>query len=269
MPFPDYIEKKPKIIFFTDFDGTISNQDSCDWLIEHEGYGYAKMQEGFQAVYDGKRTYGEVSCEQFESIKTPFDQCIEKILTHVELDEHFITFYEWCISASIPLVILSGGLTPIIRALLGRAIGHELRGVEIIANSVVVRNGFESLNDQGGAWRVQFHDENIYGHDKACAIQPYTKHREGLPKHEKSILLYAGDGVSDLSAAKETDLLFAKQGEDKYLVKYCKQQKIPFTEFKNWKEILEITQDLYHDSKSVRQVIEQNRGVLEGNDSHI
>lgn len=33
MPFPDYVDKNPKIIFFTDFDGTISNQDSCDWLV--------------------------------------------------------------------------------------------------------------------------------------------------------------------------------------------------------------------------------------------
>lgn len=28
-------------------------------------------------------------------------------------------------------------------------------------------------------------------------------------------MFYAGDGVSDLSAAKETDLLFAKQGRGK------------------------------------------------------
>jgi 2-hydroxy-3-keto-5-methylthiopentenyl-1-phosphate phosphatase len=29
-------------------------------------------------------------------------------------------------------------------------------------------------------------------------------------------MFYAGDGVSDLSAAKETDLLFAKKGHGKY-----------------------------------------------------
>ena len=30
-------------------------------------------------------------------------------------------------------------------------------------------------------------------------------------------MFYAGDGVSDLSAAKETDLLFAKKGHGTYL----------------------------------------------------
>jgi 2-hydroxy-3-keto-5-methylthiopentenyl-1-phosphate phosphatase len=32
-------------------------------------------------------------------------------------------------------------------------------------------------------------------------------------------MFYAGDGVSDLSAAKETDLLFAKKGHGKVFFK--------------------------------------------------
>lgn len=211
-------------------------------------------------------TYSEVSYEQFESIKTPFNQCIERVLTHISLDEHFITFYEWCMSVSVPIVILSGGLTPIIQALLTKSIGHELRGIEIVANSVVVQNKFRSVDDEGGAWRVQFHDDSVFGHDKASTIRQYAKHREGMPEHEKPILLYAGDGVSDISAAKEADLLSAKQGEGMCaqdftlcssilhwqlilhlvpgLENYCKQQNIPFTKFKIWKDILEITKDL-------------------------
>ena len=47
-----------------------------------------------------------------------------------------------------------------------------------------------------------------FGHDKALEIRPYAN----LPDDKRPILFYAGDGVSDLSAAKETDLLFAKAG---------------------------------------------------------
>ena len=32
-----------------------------------------------------------------------------------------------------------------------------------------------------------------------------------MPESERPVMFYAGDGVSDLSAAKETDLLFAKK----------------------------------------------------------
>ncbi len=38
-----------------------------------------------------------------------------------------------------------------------------------------------------------------------------------LPVGERPVLFYAGDGVSDLSAARETDLLFAKAGRGMWL----------------------------------------------------
>lgn len=51
-----------------------------------------------------------------------------------------------------------------------------------------------------------------FGHDKSLAIRPYAAHIAKLPDSERPTLFYAGDGVSDLSAARETDLLFAKKG---------------------------------------------------------
>ena len=48
-----------------------------------------------------------------------------------------------------------------------------------------------------------------YGHDKSITIRPYAN----LPDGQRPTLFYAGDGVSDLSAASETDLLFAKEGK--------------------------------------------------------
>jgi 2-hydroxy-3-keto-5-methylthiopentenyl-1-phosphate phosphatase len=53
--------------------------------------------------------------------------------------------------------------------------------------------------------------DSHFGHDKSREIRPYAN----LPDAERPTLFYAGDGVSDLSAAKETDLLFAKKGHGK------------------------------------------------------
>lgn len=47
-----------------------------------------------------------------------------------------------------------------------------------------------------------------FGHDKSLTIRPYAQ----LPADQRPWMFYAGDGVSDLSAARETDLLFAKEG---------------------------------------------------------
>jgi 2-hydroxy-3-keto-5-methylthiopentenyl-1-phosphate phosphatase len=54
-----------------------------------------------------------------------------------------------------------------------------------------------------------------FGHDKSIEIRQYAK----LPDGIRPTMFYAGDGVSDLSAAKETDLLFAKKGHGKASLK--------------------------------------------------
>jgi hypothetical protein len=64
-----------------------------------------------------------------------------------------------------------------------------------------------------------------FGHDKSKAIKPYA----ALPADHRPILVYCGDGVSDISAARETDLLFAKKGRD--LVTHCLQENVPFYPF--------------------------------------
>lgn len=51
---------------------------------------------------------------------------------------------------------------------------------------------------------------SIHGHDKSIEIRKYSS----LPN--RPTMFYAGDGVSDLSAAKETDLLFAKADKGDY-----------------------------------------------------
>jgi 2-hydroxy-3-keto-5-methylthiopentenyl-1-phosphate phosphatase len=157
--------------------------------------------------------YSEASRLQIESIKLGFDQCVEKAIAHVQLDERFLDFYNWASSAGIPVVVLSGGLTTLIEATLEKLIGRKPQDIEVVTNSVVTKEGFKSINEDGGAWRVQFRDDSIYGNDKARAIKLYLEHRETIDEADKPILLFAGDGISDLGAAGQTDLLFAKHGK--------------------------------------------------------
>lgn len=65
-------------------------------------------------------------------------------------------------------------------------------------------------------------------------------------------MLYAGDGVSDLSAARESNLLFAKEGQD--LVTYCEREGIPFTTFKDWTDIMRETTQIHSGEKSVKNI---------------
>ena len=59
-------------------------------------------------------------------------------------------------------------------------------------------------------------------------------------------------GVSDLSAARETDLLFAKKGYD--LVSYCEREGVPFTLFENWKSIMATTKAIFEGTTTAKDV---------------
>ena len=145
-----------------------------------------------------------------DSVSTPFPECIKYLCDNVKLDPHFKGFYQWARENGVPVIVLSSGMEPIIRSLLTNLIGPDADAIEIISNDVVDRPG--KSKDQEGGWTIQFHDDSGFGHDKSLAIRPYAKHFADRPEESRPTMLYAGDGISDLSAASETDLLFAKKG---------------------------------------------------------
>ncbi len=87
-------------------------------------------------------------------------------------------------------------------------------------------------------------------------IRPYREHFVKNPNEPKPILFYAGDGVSDLSAARETDLLFAKKGHD--LIVYCEREGIPFTVFEDWRSILDTTKAIFDGKTTVQKVADES-----------
>ena len=146
-----------------------------------------------------------------DSIKAPYSQCIELLKKNIRLDPHFKDFYLWAKSADIPVIILSSGMRPIIRTLLSQLLGPEADEIDILCNEMVDRPGMN--REEPGGWTIQYHDDSGFGHDKSLTIRPYREHFEKNLNEKRPTLLYAGDGVSDLSAARETDLLFAKKGK--------------------------------------------------------
>ncbi|KAG5992206.1 hypothetical protein E4U43_003825 [Claviceps pusilla] len=223
----------PKFIFFTDFDGTVTTADSNDYMTDNLGFGVEKRIQGNKDVLFGKKHFRDSFQEMMDSITTPYNECIDILLQNIQLDPGFKEFYDWSRENNVPIVILSGGMTPIIRALLDRLLGPGW-DIQIVSNDVTPREG-KSINEKDG-WTIKFHDDSIHGHDKSIEIRKYSS----LPN--RPIMFYAGDGVSDLSAAKETDLLFAKA--DKDLVTYCENEKVPFVTFRDWSSISQTVKDI-------------------------
>ncbi|KAL8650711.1 MAG: hypothetical protein Q9210_003667 [Variospora velana] len=264
MPYPETLKENPKIIFFTDFDGTITLKDSKDNL----GFGEQRRKQGNADTLNDKVTfrYGPSAdsrqnfaalpdtlnrdsfWEMMESVKTPFPECIKLLCENIKLDPYFKEFYQWSRENKVPVIVLSSGMTPIIRSLLVHLIGPEANDIEIVSNEVVDKAG--KTKDQEDGWQLKYHDDSGFGHDKSLTIRPYAKHFADKPKEPRPTMLYAGDGVSDLSAARETDLLFAKKGH----VTYCEREGIPFTVFENWQSILGTTKDIFEGKTNLKTV---------------
>lgn len=57
-----------------------------------------------------------------------------------------------------------------------------------------------------------------------------------------TIFVFCGDGVSDISAAKHADVLFARKGRD--LEFYCQRENIPFIPFDTFAEVEHVVKSL-------------------------
>ncbi|RMZ92487.1 hypothetical protein DV736_g281, partial [Chaetothyriales sp. CBS 134916] len=263
MPYPDYLDAKPKVIFFTDFDGTITLQDTNDYITDNYGFGREKRTSYNPHIISGKISFRDGFQDMINSWNMPFTQALEILKANIKLDPGFKAFMRWARANNVPVVVLSSGMAPVIKTLLSQLVGHDLiQDIEIVANDTQLVSPGRSLEKADG-WNIKYHDDSDFGHDKSLAIRPYAAHIAKLPADERPTLLYAGDGVSDLSAARETDLLFAKEGRD--LVEYCEQAGVPFTTFQDWSTILEATKDIYEGKTSVKKTATEGLNRVRSN----
>lgn len=256
MPFPATLDKKPKVIFFTDFDGTITLKDTNDYVTDNHGFGFAERRKGNQMILDGVDSFRDGFQKMIDSWQVSLTQVISILEENITLDPYFKEFVLWAKEHDVPIIVLSSGMAPVIAALLRKFLGEELmKDIEIIANEAKPQPPLNDLGQRGG-WNIEFHDDSGFGHDKSLTIRPYANAIASFSEGEfRPTLLYAGDGVSDLSAARETDLLFAKAGHD--LIVYCEREGIPFTTFEDWSSILAETKEIWSGERSIKNVAEE------------
>jgi 2-hydroxy-3-keto-5-methylthiopentenyl-1-phosphate phosphatase len=87
---------------------------------------------------------------QSVSVEKSLKECIELLLENIELDPGFVTFFSWCLENDIPVVVLSSGMEPVIRALLTKLVGPTTEKIEIVANNVDIKSD--------GSWKIIFRD---------------------------------------------------------------------------------------------------------------
>ncbi|KAF8609158.1 hypothetical protein BDV93DRAFT_484514 [Ceratobasidium sp. AG-I] len=240
------LHRDAKFVILSDWDGTITNVDSNDYVTDNYGFGFQKRRALNKEALAGNTTFRDAFREMLDSVHMPFDECKELLKKNIKLDSGFKEFFEWCKTNDVPFIIVSSGMAPLIRAVLSNLIGEEdAAKIDIISNDV--------RHDEDGSWHIVYrHPESGFGHDKSQAILPYRD----LP--HRPTLFFFGDGVSDLSAAKHADVLFVKndkpEGEND-LAAYCIKEKIAHILFRTFADALPIVRDVVEGKKTPTEVL--------------
>jgi 2,3-diketo-5-methylthio-1-phosphopentane phosphatase len=241
------MHKKRKIICFSDFDGTIFMQDTGHVLFDAHGCGSHRRNILDEQIKTGERSFREVSEEMWGSLNVPFEDGFEVMEKSLEIDPDFQAFHQFCISNNIPFNVISAGLKPILRKVLDTFLGEEESAhIQIVANEA-------DISEDGTSWKPIWRHDTELGHDKEKSVNE-AREEAALECEDGTIplIVFIGDGVSDLPAARVADVLFARKGLR--LEEYCIENKIPYIGFDTFADI----------QKEVKAIMEEDERKTQG-----
>ncbi|MGI6453893.1 MAG: MtnX-like HAD-IB family phosphatase [Syntrophomonadaceae bacterium] len=198
--------------FFIDFDGTITNVDTCRAMVQ--AFARAGWEEINKRWENKEISTAECAQQTFALFHTTPEQ-IRNLLLNIEIDPYFIDFCAWCQDKSYPIFILSDGYDLNIKTILNK---FRLQ-IPYYANKLIYDGSFNIkcpyLNDDCGNC----------GTCKTHLMQELKG---------ENLAVYIGDGYSDTCPASQADMVFAKGT----LYQYCIQQGIPAQRYQNFGHIL-------------------------------
>jgi 2,3-diketo-5-methylthio-1-phosphopentane phosphatase len=206
----------------SDFDGTIVLEDTGHVLFDRHGCGPVQRKKLDDAIHTGTLSFREASEKMWGSVNVPPTLALKGVKETVKMDPGFRNFYKYCLERNIPITVVSAGVTVVVRDVLGHFLSEEARHIAIVANDV-------EISADGREWKVHWMDDTDLGHDKRLSLQ------KARAEHKSADIIFIGDGVSDLPAASECDILFARRGLR--LHNYCVQKGIPCITFDTFADI--------------------------------
>jgi len=201
-------------IFF-DFDNTLTAFDVLDSIVET--FSINKKWQDFETAWKRGRI-GSKDClsGQLRSVRID-KKGLDRYLAGIKVDPYFKKIISLLGKNGVRPVILSDSFSYFIRSILRN---NGIKGVKIFSNIIKLSRG-----------RLI----PLFPHQhKSCTICGNCK-TSHLPKGALSekVIIYVGDGLSDLCPSKNSDIVFAKGSLKKYLLKEGK----PFISFNDLRDV--------------------------------
>lgn len=204
-----------KCIVFFDFDNTITTCDVFDdmllrfssdnhWLDLEKKWKESKI--GSKDCLEG----------QIKGIKIT-KKALDRHLSSIKLDPYFKRLIHFLDAKRIKKIILSDNFDYILKRILNQ---NSLKKLKVYSN------------------KLQFDKDRLIPHfpfrSKNCKVCAHCKTKNLLANVDKdSIIIYVGDGNSDICPAEYADIIFAK----KDLLKYCKDKKLHCLRYNSLREV--------------------------------
>ncbi len=203
-----------KKVFFIDFDGTITQRDTCVAMVEaFAGEGWQQINELWE-----KREMPTEECANrtFRLFHATLDD-LRRLLDGIKIDENFGDFLNFCKKECYPVYILSDGYDFCIEYILNK---HGFK-IPYYANHLLYEKGFRI------SCTYYNQDCGLCGTCKRSLLERLTQ--------PGSQVVYVGDGISDICPAGHSDLVFAKGR----LLDYCRSEGIPAIPVAGFADVLE------------------------------
>ncbi len=215
------------IKFFLDFDGTITQNDVVDMILERFADSEWKTIEKLWA--EGKIGSRECLSRQMALVKASWSD-VKTCLDKIELDPYFVPFMKQCEESSVSVTIVSDGFDKVIYSILDRALVEFpaiRKAAPIFANHLTWFGG----NVPG----VSFSKAKACEHGCANCKPEIIKNL----KQSQDTVVFVGDGLSDRFAAKSANVVFAKNK----LFQFCVEGGIACKKYSNFKTIQDWLKD--------------------------
>lgn len=183
---------KPLAII-SDFDGTITERDSLNLLLNRFGPpDWEKYEDSYEA---GTLRGSEALEKEMSLLKIDLERATAIVLDEIKVREDFPGFVRFCKENSIPLTIVSCNFERLIKSILSK---HNFADIPLRSNEIISENGKYKIV----AGKPSHPECRECHHCKALTVREF--------RNKGYFTIYLGDGLTDRCPAWEADITFAR-----------------------------------------------------------
>jgi 2-hydroxy-3-keto-5-methylthiopentenyl-1-phosphate phosphatase len=205
-------------VILSDFDNTIVNIDTAAFALNHfADPSWKRIEVRFEA---GNISFEDSIREEYAMIDAPENVILNELDKVASLRPHFDELLGYCRKNDLPFTVVSAGLEFSIRHFLNQK--SWVKFIEIYA---------PKAEYTGHGYRVSF--PKFFNESSINFKHDLVKYR----RKRGSRVIFIGDGLGDIPAAKEADLRFAIKGSK--LAEACLKGNAACTEVTDFQEVID------------------------------